>query len=340
MSKQIKTGILALFLILTVSISGFTAETPLTDLQNGVAAFSESLAKSLPLNASIGLNWADAYIGKLFPSAPPHFGVGGAFGITTMELPKVKDLAGFLGYNIPFDVDKMILPAYTVEARIGGFFLPFDLGVKFGKIPETALWGTSLKIDYLLVGGEIRYALLDKPILPKISLGVGLNYLKGGFGADIGARQEFTYNDGSPHTLAIEKPALNFRWETTSLDFVAQISMPILIITPYAGLGASYSWSNSGYSIDADISYGTPGSTAAISQQNINSIKAFLKSAGLEDMEVSESGISSMAENNAFNFRIFGGLSFNLTVIKIDLTALYSVRDTNFGGSLGLRFQL
>ena len=330
--KKRKLIIIALLLFAGISLLAFGQD--LKDIQKGVASFSEDLSKSLPFNSSLGLNWSDAYIGKLFPSAPPHFGVGGSFGFTTMELPAARKLAGYLGYKIPFDTNKMFLPAYTAEARIGGLFLPFDIGVKFGYLPPIGLWGTDMNMNYLLVGGDIRYALLDGTILPKISLGVGLDYLSGSVGGKVGNQQKISYGGNS---ITLEKPDVNLKWDTLSLDLKLQISKSFLIITPYLGLGGSYAWSEAGYSVDAKV---TNSSGLTLTQADIDMVNAYLNSQGLDGMDVNHTGISSMVKNSAFGFRAFGGFSINLVVLKLDLTGLYSFLDKNYGGSFGVRFQL
>ena len=318
MNKRIKIRILAFLLILAVSASGFAIS--LDDLQKGVNDFSESLAKSLPFNSSLGMNWSDAYIGKFFPSMPPHFGVGGSFGVTTMEQPVMKTLMGYFGYAFPIDFEKVIFPAYAAEARIGGFFLPFDVGVKFGYLPPLDMWGTNLKMNYLLVGGDIRYAIVDAKIL-KFSLGAGVNYMKGSVGAKVGGTQEFTFN--GTETLELESPEIELQWETVSLDFKAQVSFHLLFITPYVGLGGSYAWSSAGYSADAPLNFNS-------------SFKEDIE----KYLDLKNTSISSTIKNNDFSFRTFGGLSFNFAIFKLDLTALYNFRDQNYGGSLGFRFQL
>jgi len=338
MNKQIKNGVFALILVLGISYAGF-AQTPpdLGALQKGVADFSGQLAKTLPFNSSLGLNWSDAYIGKLFPSMPPHFGVGGSFGFTTMELPELEKLAGYFNYKLPFSMNKMFLPAYAAEGRIGGFFLPFDVGFKFGYLPPVGLWGTSMNMNYLLVGGDIRYAVLDGTILPKISVGVGLNYMKSGVGGKAGTGQEIGYNyEGTDYKLILTQPDVNLKWDTLALDFKAQISKSFLIITPYLGLGGTYAWSSAGYSVDATVTH--DGNT--LSQHDIDDIKAFLSSAGLDTMDVNSSGISSIIKNSAFSLRAFGGFSINLVVFRLDFTGLYNFLDSNYGATFGFRFQL
>ena len=324
MNRRIKTVILGILLILGVSLSVPAQSLPdLKEVQLCVDDFAEGLAKTLPFNSAMGLNWADAYIGKFMPSLPPHFGVGGSFGITTMDLPVMETLMGFFGYSFPFSISKTILPVYTAEARIGGFFLPFDVGVKFGYLPPLGLWGTSLNMKYLLLGADIRYAILDKPVLPKISIGVGFNYLSGGVG---GKGETRTIAFGSD-SITLDKPDVNLEWDTYSIDFKAQISKAFLIITPYLGIAGNYAWSSAGYSVDAGVSW-------------TGDIKEYLKQNGLADMDLSSTGVSSTIKNSAFNARAFGGFSVNLMVFKLDFTGLYSFRDSNYGASLGARFQM
>lgn len=326
MNKQIRKIFFALLLVVGISFPVFTlSPTDLGELQKEVASFSGDLAKSLPFNSTLGLNWSDAYIGKLFPSVPPHFGVGGSFGFTTMDMPALEKLAGYLGYSLPFSTNKMFLPGYTAEGRIGGFFLPFDIGFKFGYIPPTGLWGSSMNMNYLLVGGDIRYAVLDGKVLPKISIGVGLNYMNAGVGGKVGEEQVINFDS---NYIKLEKPDVNLKWDTLSLDFTAQISKSFLIITPYLGLGASYAWSSAGYSVDANVTG---------DKQDIND---YLSSHGLDSMNVDSSGISSIVKNSAFSFRAFGGFSINLMVFRLDFTGLYSFLDKNYGASFGFRFQL
>ena len=325
--RQIKIIFLIIIFLTGIVFSGFSqSEFPdLKTLQEGVVDFSKEIVKSLPLNSSLGLNWADAYIGKLIPSAPPHFGIGGSFGFTTIELPVVKTLAGYFGYKLPFNKKKLLLPAYTAEARLGGLFLPFDIGFKIGYLPSIALWGSGMNINYLLVGGDIRYALLDKKVLPKISLGIGFNYLKSGIGGKAGSSQTFEFDGDS---IILSQPDINLKWKTMSLDFKAQISKSLLIITPYIGIGATYAWSSAGYSVDTQIT------------GDIDEVKGYIDSLRLKSINIDESGMSSIVKSKAFSFRTFGGLSFNMAVIKLDFTGLYSFRDKNFGASVGLRLQL
>lgn len=336
MGKIIKTGAFTMLLVAGISCAAFAQATDLSQVQGSLADFSDEAARSLPFHASMGLNWSDAYIGKIFPSLPPHFGAGLAAGFTTMDAPAIKTLAGHLGYTLPGNGERLYYPSYTAEARIGGFFAPMDLGVKFGYLPSWGLPGGKTDVSSLLAGGDIRFAILDgkaNMLLPNVSLGAGVNYLKGGVRGESGLTQTFNLGDDA---LALKNPTVNLTWESLSLDVKAQISKSFLILTPYLGAGASYAWTTTGYSTDADVTL----NGAPLSQVLITGIQGLLNIAGLGDINVTQSGISSELDKNAFSFRLFGGISVNLLVVRLDVTGLYSIPNGDYGATVGLRFQL
>jgi hypothetical protein len=304
----------------------------LVNLQKAAGEFSGALAKSLPFNATLGLNWADAYIGKLFPSVPPHFGAGVALGYTTVDFDAFDDLLNQFGLSVPggFDLGQLALPAYVVEARFGGFVLPFDVGLKFGAFEH--LGNDSAAVDYLLAGGELRYAIIDGKkslLLPNLSLGLGLNYLSGSF---TGSKSSLNlpYTSGAAEKLGLSNLEVGLEWETLALDFKAQVSKSFLIVTPYVGLGASHAWSKAGYRVDAKF----------VTPPNEDAINAGLKNAGVEGIDFGGTGFSTILEETGWSFRAFGGLSVNLALFRLDLTGLFNILDGNYGVTLGARFQI
>jgi hypothetical protein len=307
----------------------------LVDLQKAAGKFSEALAESLPFNAALGLNWADAYIGKLLPSVPPHFGAGIALGYTTMNFETFDKLLNHFDLSVPngFDLGQMAFPAYVAEARIGGFILPFDVGLKGGVFVNVG--DSSAVVDYLLAGGEVRYAIIDGKdnlLLPNLSLGVGLNYLSGSFTGVQSLRLLYP-SSGTQGTLQLPDSTVGLEWETLALDFKAQLSKSLLILTPYVGLGASHAWSSAGYRVETetDLSVGLP---------DPNTINAELKNAGVEGIDVSKNSFSTIIEKTGWSLRAFGGVSVNLALFRLDLTGLFNFFDGNYGITLGGRFQI
>jgi hypothetical protein len=114
----------------------------------------------------------------------------------------------------------------------------------------------------------------------------------------------------------VSDPQLDIIWKTTSIEFKTQVSFPYKIVTPYAGAGISYAWSQAGYKISIPID------TSALEALGVNvSDKTIKKFSGI-------------------NTRLFGGLSINLAYVRLDLTGMYEILNSNFGASFGLRFQM
>jgi len=318
------------------------------DIQAGAESLVDTLATALPFNSAIGLNWSDAYIGQLL-GVPPRFGVGVAVGATTVEAAGFSDLLGNFGVelDLPGSLgDSLPLPAAVAEARIGGFLLPFDIGVKAGYIPESTSESLSdiaggLKVDYLLVGADLRYALIKGGLLlPRLSVGVGFNYMKGGVGKKVGSDQVFNYDASAypgygNYTITATAPDVGINWESTVIDLKAQLSKSLLIFTPYIGAGVSYGKTTAGYSIDSEVTYEDENGPVLPQE-----IKDALAAGGISVPELSSTGFSYSKEVSGWAFRAFGGLSVNLLVLRLDVSALYNFADGALGGSLGLRFQL
>jgi hypothetical protein len=314
---------------------GFAQSISLNDLQNRFDGFSKALANSLPFNASVGLNWSDAYIGQFF-DVPPHFGAGVSTGTTTIDVGVAADL--LKSFDIPYSLAFFPLPVYVVEGRLGGFGIPFDIGVKFGALPDAPLLtDASVDVNFLLAGADFRYGLIKQGVvLPNVSIGFGVNYLKGGISASAGGGASFSFNDGSGnHTLALAKPTVGLSWETLILELKAQVSKTLLIVTPYVGAGVSYAAvSKVGYGVETRV---TTYDGGAINDADIDKIKE--KVPGLNNINANGFS-SSYNRRDSWGIRLFGGLSFNLAIIKIDLTGMFNLIDQNYGVTLGVRAQL
>ena len=138
------------------------------------------------------------------------------------------------------------------KARIGGFILPFDVGVKVGFLPEEtkALLPSGVTADYLMFGADVRYALLKGgALMPKLTVGAGYTYLKGSVTmADVAvAGSSF---DVGGYGNREHDPDLTFDWEASVIDLKAQLSKGFLVLTPYVGVGASLAVTDAGGGLD------------------------------------------------------------------------------------------
>jgi len=289
-------------------------------------AFSEEMVNALPFNSSIGLNWSDAYIGGF-----PHFGIGLSAGFTTMDIKPIWDMMNELnllpssGKELPsFFDNKFPLPAYSLETRIGFPAIPLDFGVKVGYLPPELL-ETMLNagIRNLLIGADVRYAIINSKVIPmRLSVGLGFNYVDGGISS--GSDKTFNFAGGTGNDFNASE--VDVIWGTTNIEFKVQASFPFKIITPYAGAGISYAWSKAGYKIS--------GLSSQISDDYSEELDLGVTKSSKDSFE------TIIEKNGSINTRIFGGFSINLAYVRLDLTGMYELLNKNFGATLGIRFQM
>ena len=135
-------------------------------------------------------------------------------------------------------------------------------------------------------------------------------------------------------TLNLKKPDLGLNWETKSLDFKAQASFKLLVITPYIGIGASHAWSSAGYGITSEIKVtDEEGEIVKLDDDTKNKIKKF----GIGGID--ENGFSQVTEITGWSFRTFGGFSVNLPFVKLDFTGMYDMISECYGFTFGTRLQ-
>ncbi|MFA7566450.1 MAG: DUF6588 family protein [Alkalispirochaeta sp.] len=325
--------IAAVLAVMVAGVPVFGQDTfTLNTFKSSFETFSDEFATSLPMNSTIGLNWSDAYIGQLL-AVPPNFGVGVTTGVTTIPGSVFTDLLDDLGVSASGGVDDVAaiglpLPGYAIDGRVGGFILPFDVGVKVGILPAIKLG--DVEAEYTNVGFDVRYAVLEGGILPKVSVGVGYNYLSGriatplGLGAtEIGGVE---YNNNT-YTLVMSDPDLEFGWEANVFDFKAQVSKSFLIVEPHFGVGASVGTATTTTGLSTDITV----QGGSVTADQIGS------AAGVD---IANDGVTLESSVSPVAFRLFGGASLNLVFFRLDLGAMYNLNSGALGGTVGARFQL
>ncbi|MBN2440319.1 MAG: hypothetical protein JXJ04_03210 [Spirochaetales bacterium] len=334
-----------IILLIILIFPGMAQEVPtFDDLEESFTKFSEGIASSLPYNALIGLNWSDAHI-KNFP----HFGLGVTIGTTLIPFGILEDSltlldfdvspwkgTGIEEYGVPF-------PAAALEARIGGFFLPFDFGFKFGFIPEDfdfSFASDGLVMNYFLIGGDIRFRVIKQWfMIPCISIGTGITYMNGSIDIPGILGENMVLADAYTYSLEMQDPALNFNWETLVADIKAQASWDLFLFTPYIGAGASYSLTaRAGGGIKTEIIDAATGNP--ITQADIDAIIAYYDFIGETPPDLSDTQILVSSETKpAWAFRVFGGISLNFFILRLDTMIMYNIINQKFGGSINARIQ-
>jgi len=330
---------IVLISMMALAVAGAWAQD-LTIFQTGFTAFADALAPTLSYNATIGNNWSDAYIGGF-----PHFGVGVAVGVTTVPVEPLDELFESMGlatlpealttYGLP-------IPAAALTVKIGGFILPFDLGLKGMILPDslkTTLSDAGIAADYTLYGGNVRFAIVKENILlPDVSIGAGYNRLSGAIVVPLDIEgQSFTFNDGTTdHTLAVTDPDLALRWTTDSYDFTVQVSKNFLFIRPYAGVGYSIGTSSVKGGIESALTYDEIPVTAA----ELDTIKTSLAAADIAVPDLTADGFLFGKDSTAPALRVYGGVSLAFIIINLDVSAIYVPATESLGASAMLRVQL
>ncbi len=330
-----------IFIVLFLSlflISGVFAQVTYDELKTSFSAFSADVSEALPFASTTGLQWSNAYMGGF-----PHFGVGLSVGAVTIPEKAFNDLAGTMGFTLPAELTSLgigvPLPGYTLDARMGLPFLPLDVGVKLGMIPPGTIdqAKTGVGVDYTLAGVDVRFPVIKQNlVLPAVSLGVGFNYLSSTVSTTatgLGTSMDLSLVDSSLKTLTFNNPDVAFAMETKTVDAKLQVSKSLLIFTPYVGVGYAYGWSTAGGGMLADILYdGSP-----ITQSDIDTINQKLQEKGQTPLDLSSTQVLITSDNTGGAFRAFGGVSINILILKIDLSAMYNVNTKSLGANLNTR---
>jgi hypothetical protein len=341
-------------LVLVLAAAAGFSQNYMLDVKPAFEDFAQQVANVLPFNASIGLGWSDAYVGQF-----PHFGVGVTVGATTIPWSSVQAVVAiFPSISLPSQLSYIEqagfpVPAYTLDGRIGGFGIPFDIGLKVGYMsPDLmAKMGMPLSLDYILAGADFRFAILNgKGLAPALSIGAGYSYMNGRLAVPGLLSGNITITDfevpgdpGSPYVLELSNPSLDFAWDTNVLELKAEVSKTLLIFTPHLGAGAMFSFgSHAGGGLASELLIdGLPAT-----QQQVEDIMQAYIDAGQTPPDLSTTGfIVKTQAPVGWAGRLFGGLSFNLLVVRLDLSAMYSFPFVDFlsgsyGGTVNLRVQM
>ena len=263
-------------------------------------SFTGTIADYIPDTAAQQNIWADAYIGKVFPSFPPHFGAGFSVGGSLIQSDFIAE--AFSAMGSPIDINNIFLPTVTVDARVGGLFLPFDIGVHAMKLDPIDLNAGPLgfKAGFMTYGADLRYCVLEPNlILPAISVGASFTHSEGSFAMNISnTNTEITY-------------------DTNIFAFTAQVSKSILIATPFVGVRAVYQVGN--YNWDANFKYDYNGTKYTVDLNNTIE-KTF-----------------DMADGN---YMLFAGVGLNFFVVQTTVSATYDINKGNFAGALSIHAKL
>ncbi|MCQ2240735.1 hypothetical protein [Treponema sp.] len=213
MKKIVSTFILSL----AFAASVFAGSTPdKAKISSNFDDLGKSFASALPQVSGMQNIYADAFIGKIFPTAIPHFGAGVNGAIIKADTSALVKIFDELDLSAGGVNDTMYLPSASGDIRLGGVILPFDVGFVFLKTPNINV--SDISLGFSTFGVDVRYALLEDGIACP-GLSVGLGYLYNGINFGYSKRDSEVNFDAGIH----------------SIYTTVQVSKSILFVTPFAG---------------------------------------------------------------------------------------------------------
>jgi len=312
------------------------------DIGRAFESFTDKMTEVLPeTTTQLGV-WSDAYIGKLFPSVPPHFGIGvtvaGTF-IKTKEFSSVAEtivneingVAAGASQDFNFSIPNAIpFPAYSVNARLGGIILPFDVGLygSYLKINSLKFEDFTGAITYYSFGGDIRYAVMKgSTLLPKISVGAGYIYTHMALGAD--GTSTYTSDltaHGIPGIASVTANTdMNTNFDLHTLFVQAQVSKKFFILTPYAGMRAYVTSSKSHYDYAYTSTYESGGTSLAVPGGS-----------GADEHDYNSNGFAW----GKIQPQLYTGLGLNILFFDCTVGGCWNPRNNLWSANVSARFKL
>ena len=344
------SAVVSLFFV--KSTQGF-AQIALSDIADNLNEFSDDMAGALPFMASIGLEWSAPYIGELI-DITPHWGMGITIGATTLKLDKLNILLEDFGYQADDGfVDKQLLPAYVVNARIGGFrMLPFDIGIKWGWLPYAPIFKNDISYEAVVYGLDFRWELMrDWGVRPGISLGFEASRATGGLRAKAPLNLNIYPGNSIIKIVTSGDATIGPVWEAWVFDAKLHIAKkfwePRFTVFGVARAGAALT--RTGFQIagtgrDVVFTDGTPANTIALedlSNDYRGQVVEVLEIVSGNDMtfEIDDQKITGWIDRFGINLNLHVGVALNFDRIRLDMALMADIIHFELGASVGVRYQ-
>lgn len=277
-------------------------DSPFTVAENGLNDFCDDLADVIPNSQTQQNVYAEAWIGKIFPGF--HFGAGVNAGVSALDVSTLKDAALALGVDDVKDInDTLVFPTITVDARLGGIILPFDIGVTAMSIDTSKMDSVDkaidpVAIDFFTLGADIRYAIFQGGFMrPKWSVGAGFYYTKGGVDVD---------DDTA-------KASLDFKSTTFMVN--TQASIKLLCLVPFIGGRALFSKTSVDWKVNANW--------ASIIADEADSYYDGVRDA--LTWGILPSSFSGSSSGFSVYPQVFGGIGLDLLFLNLTVSGSYDI---------------
>ncbi len=268
--------------------------SPITTTSSALNSFTGTMVDVLP-NSQLQSNvWAKAWIGKLL-----HMGFGVNTGVTSLDIEPLKNAAEQLEVDVSDIPGTLPFPTVAADVRIGGFILPFDLGLSFFSI-DTSKLGEMLDpvaIDYTTFGLDMRYCFIRHgPIKSKVSASLGYYYTKGSI------------------NVAEDDTDVGLSFKSSTIVPGIQGSAQVLCFVPFIGLKMPMSSSSANWHVKADWN--------KILDNPAGDLQGYAAGGLLPSL------YKGSSKSNYFNHIrpvLYGGLGLDLFILDLTLSGSYDI---------------
>jgi hypothetical protein len=341
--KRLLTAIFIVLAFFFNSVRGFTQQSDLRELSNDLSDIADDVAGALPFMATIGLNWADNYIGQLV-DIPPHWGIGLTVGATTLKIDRLNALLSKFGYESDDSFSsKQLLPAYVLETRIGGFKgYPFDIGVKWGWLPYMPLFNNSINYESVIYGVDFRWELMtDRPMFPGLSVGLEIDRATGGLRRDA----SLTIPTSALSSINIQGGTAGVVWEAWVFDLKLLVSKKFWVprLNVFGGLRLGVAITKTGYIFADGNSIFIQGSFLSDkSDGDRETIQSALQaeSGNTTTFEVTEDHIIGWIDAVGIDFNVYQGVSIRFTnMTNLTASLMFDIVHFEMGANISFKYQ-
>ena len=355
-----------------VNIFALNPEAEAT-VTNGLNDFAREIMVAAPEAATQMNVWQEAHIGNLYPSIHPHFGGGLSIGGTAINMTGFKTAAvtvanqyntissGLFGgkeidpvifEKIP---EKFVLPSASLDLRLGGFVMPFDIGIfaimtnpdifavhlddpssiyNMSQAINFSFLGFDGSIDYFSIGGDFRIRLFEEDgAVPAVSIGAGYAYTKGNIKAHAQNESEIL---NTTQTTTID---VGMGYQTQVIFIQGQVSKDLSVISLFAGARGLLSNTTCDWSWAVQTTNST-GLYDLADDDNNGSVTA---------TELADTHKNGKWDFSGIQPQVFAGLGFNLPKTQLTFSVCADVRsffdkgnytDFIWSGAFGLHFKI
>ena len=324
MRKPVAILIIPLLLLLAPAgalfAQDYTSTEVLEDMESIAQSFSSLFGENVGSISMIGDPIGYSFI--------PHFSVGIAGGLVFVPIENINT-----GGDTQYDLGGLAYtPIPSVGVNLKLTLSKFELGAKVAGIPPFELSQDTFsgEIQSLVIGGKLRYGLIDKHkgiFQYGVSAGGFYEFTRGNLGLNLSDTFE-VYEEvdaGSPgeeHVANLNTTSgFDSAWRGHTLGGEVQGNVKILFVNLFGGGRVSTSWGKATTSIDGDVTVQSvyPGYTVESPTESVD--------------------VTTEAAPSGLDFYGFGGLEFKIFPVVLGARGGYNFSNQVITLDFGARLQ-